>query len=808
MTNRPHPTELLHDLGVAIRRVRRAPALAAAIVVTTALGLGAAAAIVATAGAALLQPLPYADPGRLVHVTELRAETGERSPTSYPTLLDLRRDAEGLTALQGYDPANLTVGTGEGARMLRGAQVTSGFFRTLGVPASSGRDFVREEEGIMGAGVAVVSNGFARAEMGDSAVGRTITVNGTPHTVVGVLPAGFHFAPLQNAAVFLPLAADEERLTDRTDRSVHLVGRLAAGASLETARDGLAALMDRLAAAHPQALAGRTVSATPLRDALLGPATPITTALLLAVVLLLAIMTANLALLMLTRYVERSPELAMRAALGATRGRLLRQLATESLLPALLGAALAVTIAQLVLDALIAAIPDGVRIGMPYLAAATIDARMIALIVGAAVVFAVLFGVGPALLVPVVRGRPTGTRTTASRGDRRLRRGLVTAQLAVSTVLLVASGLLVTSFRNLVERDLGYRDPAALVSARAPLSGERYQDPSAQRSFYETLLVRSGALPGVETVGLIDEVPGGGGGATTFETEDRPLPPAERPRAALRITGGGYFATMGIPVLAGRTFDGGDRAHAPPAAVVSAALARRLSRDGETVGRRLRLGGDPREWNVIGVVADVPVSAFDAEPPPVVYLPHLQRAENRLTLVMRTERSPGSLAAELRDLVSVLDPGVPVYDVATLEAAMLDSRAVLTRRLPMILCGVFAAAALLLSLVALYAVSMHEVLTRRRELGIRLAVGASAGSIRRLIARDATRIGLAGIAAGLVAALVVSRPLGALMYGIETTDWRVYALVAVAVLGAALLAAARPVVRAGTLDPAEVMRAE
>lgn len=821
---RRYAADILHDFRVALRRARRAPALAAAIVVTTALGLGAAAAIAATAGAALLNPLPYAEPDRLVHVTELRPETGERSPTAYPTLLDWRRSAAGFTALEGYDPANLTVGTGEGARMLRGAQVTAGFFRTLGVPPTEGRDFAPEEEGIMDAGVAVVSDAFARAQMGASAVGWTIIVNGAPHTVVGVLPPRFQFASLQDADVFLPLAADEERLTDRTDRSVHVVGRLAAGVTLERARQGLAAMMDALARQHPDALAGRTVRTVPLRDALLGPAKPIMTALLLAVALLLAIMTANLALLMLTRHVERAPELAMRSALGATRGRLLRQLAVESLMPALLGAAGAVAVAVLVLDALITTIPEGVLIGMPYLAAAAIGPGTIALILGAAGVLAVLFGVGPALFIPFAHGRPTDTRTTASRRDRRLRRGLVIAQLAVTTVLLVASGLLVTSFRNLVDRNLGYRDPTTLVSARAPLSGERYQEPEAQQAFYETLLARAAAMPGVDDAALIDEVPGGGGGSTTIAPSSPLSASAERGtggeasasaergtggEVSLRITGGRYFPVMGIRVLAGRTFDARDRADAPPAAVVSAALGRLLSASGEPVGRRLRLGNaDTLEWEVIGVVADVPVSAFDAEPPPVVYLSHRQRAENRLSLVMRTERSAASLAPELREVVAGLDPGVPVYDVATLEQQMQDSRAVLTRRLPMILCGVFGAAALLLSLVALYAVSMHELLARRREFGIRLAVGASASSIRRLILHDVTLLGGVGVAAGVVAALIAARPLQALMFGVATTAWRVYALVALAVSSAALLAVVGPVVKAGSLDPAEVTRAE
>lgn len=794
---------------MALRRARRAPALTAAIALTVALGLAAAGAIAATAGAALFAPLPYAEPDRLVHVSELRMETGERSPTAYRTLLDWRSNASSFTALEGYDPANLTVGTGDEARMLRGAQVTAGFFRTLGVPVAAGREFEPGEEAASGATVAIVSAGFARAQLGDTPLGQTITVNGTAHAVVGLLPQSFHFALLQDADIFLPLAVDDERRTDRGNRSVHVVGRLRAGVGVDAANGELAAVMDRLAREHPQVLAGRTTQAVLLRDALLGPVRPIMTALLLAVALLLLIMTANLALLMLTRYVERVPELTMRSALGATRGRVLRELAVEAQVPALLGVALAVLVAQFALDGLLATIPESVRIGMPHLGAAAIDVRMTGLMIGTATTLALVFGLAPALLLPTVGDRPGDTRTTASRAYRRLRRGLVVTQLAVTTVLLAASGLLVTSFVNLVHRDLGYHDPATVVTARAPLSGERYQEPAAQQAFYEALVARSATLPGVTGVGLVDEVPGGGGGAVTYETVDRPLTRAEQPRAALRITGGVYFAAMGIPVVAGRTFEARDHTDAPRVAVVSAALGRVLSEDGETIGRQLRLAGmGDREWEVIGIVGDVPVSAFDAEPNPVMYLSHLQRAENRLTLVVRAERSSASLAPELRSIVADQDPGVPVYAVTTLERQMRDSRAVLIRRLPMILCGVFAIAALLLTLVALYAVCMHEVLTRRREFGIRLAVGATADSIRHVILSSATQLGAIGIAAGTLTALLASRLLGTLMFGIATTDWRVYTLVATAVFGVTLLAAAGPVLKVGGIDPAEVMRAE
>ncbi len=682
---------LSQDLRVALRRIQRAPALATAIVLTIGLGLGAAAAIFTASDAALVEPLPYARPERLVHVWELRSGTDERGPTSYPTLLDWRARAQSFSALEAYDPTNITVGLGGEARMLRGAQVTAGFFRLLGVRISAGRDFLQGEDATTGAGVAIVSDRVARSVAGGIALDQTIVINGTRYSIVGVLPRAFHFALLQDADIFVPLIAGEQARGDRSQRSIYVIGRLRDGVALPAARAELSAAMSALASEHPDALAGRTVVAVPLRDALLGNMQPILASLLVAVAILLVIMGANLALLMLTRYIERAPELAMRSALGATRARVLRQLLVESLVPSVFGAAVAMVAGQMATRGLLAAIPDGVRINMPYLTNAGLDGRVIGVMVGVTIVLAVGFGLGPALLITQGRRRAGDVRTTLTRGDRRLRRGLVAAQLALTVVLLVSSGLLVVSFSNLVHRDVGFRDAEGLVTARAPLSGRRYEDPVAQRQFYEALLARSAALPGVRGAALINEAPGGGGGITTFEPVDRPLPRSMEPRAILRIVGGEYFSTLGIPVVRGRAFESHDRTDTPPVAVVSASFARLLGQEGATVGRRVRLAATGQaEWEVVGIVGDVQVATLDADSPPVVYLSHLQAADNRMTLVLRTELGIASIANQVRAIVKTLDAGVPVYAVTTLAQQMNDSKAVFSRRFPMMLCGVFA----------------------------------------------------------------------------------------------------------------------
>src|SRR6266513_69598 len=800
---------LSQDLRVALRRMQRAPTLTTAIVLTIGLGLGAAAAIFTASDAALVEPLPYARPERLVHVWELRSGTDERGPTSYPTLIDWRARAQSFSALEAYDPSNLTAGVGDEARMLRGAQVTAGFFRLLGVRISAGRDFLQGEDATTGAGVAIVSDRVARSVAGGIALDQTIVINGTRYSIVGVLPRAFHFALLQDADIFVPLIAGEQARADRSQRSIYVIGRLRDQVPLSAARAELSAAMSALASEHPDALAGRTVVAVPLRDALLGNMQPILASLLVAVAILLVIMGANLALLMLTRYIERAPELAMRSALGATRARVLRQLLVESLVPSVFGAAVAMVAGQMATRGLLAAIPDGVRINMPYLTNAGLDGRVIGVMVGVPIVLAVGFGLGPALLITPGRRRAGDVRTTLARSDRRLRRGLVAAQLALTVVLLVSSGLLVVSFSNLVHRDVGFRDAEGLVTARAPLSGRRYEDPVAQRQFYEALLARSAALPGVRGAALINEAPGGGGGITSFEPVDRPLPRSMEPRAIVRIVGGEYFSTLGIPVARGRAFESHDRTDTPPVAVVSASFARLLGQEGATVGRRVRLAATGQaEWEVVGIVGDVQVATLDADSPPVVYLSHLQAADNRMTLVLRTELGVASVANQVRAIVKTLDAGVPVYAVTTLAQQMNDSKAVFSRRFPMMLCGVFGAAALALTLVALYAVCMHDVLTRRREFGVRLAVGGSPGSIRRLILREVLLLGATGIGLGAIVAAVVSRSMRAVLFGVAATDWRVYGAVAAGVLVAAVLATLGPALRAGAVHPSVVMRVE
>lgn len=800
--------ELEQDFRIALRRLRHAPGLATAIVLTVGLGLGAAAAIFTAAEAAFIKPLPYAHAERLVQLSEAKVGSNERSATSYPTLEAWRARLGSFSALEGYDPSNFVVNIGTETRMLRGAEVTTGFFQLLGVHPSVGRTFANDDGNEGSADVAIISARLARP-IGTVTVSQSININGRPHLVVGVLPADFQFAVLQDADVFVPLLLDARRRADQSNRSIHVVGRLGARTTLGATRAELASVMARLANEQPEVLGGRTAIAIPLREALLGNVRPILTNLLLAVTLVLVTLAANLALLMLARYAERLPELHMRSVLGATRARILRHLFAESLVPGLLGAALAVAIGHVGTRALLNVIPESVRIGMPYLANADIDAKIVVSLTALTLVLVMLFGVLPGVVE--MRERPPSHhgRATLSQGDRRVRRGLVAVQLALTVVLLVCTGLLVRSFANLLHRDLGFADPASLVVASAPLTGPRYDDPGRQRQFYEELLNRSLALAGVRAAALVNEGPGGGSGMATFDPTDRPQPLSLQSHALVRIIGGAYFATMRIPLLEGRAFDSRDRVGSPPVVVVSASLAKLLAQSGGVIGRRLRLSsGDSTSWEVVGVAGDVQATALDAAPSPVIYATHQQMAEHHMMLVLRTELSVESVRQQVRSIVGSLDANVPVYGVARVDQQLDDSWAVLSRRFPMILCAAFGVAALALALVAMYAICAHEVTMRRRELGIRLALGARPRVIQVLIVKNGLRVALIGIVSGVLVAFALARSIQTLLFGVTAADWKVYGVAAAVVLVSCLAATIGPALRARSTDLSIVMRQE
>lgn len=821
--------DLWRDTTLAVRAMRSQPVLTAAVVTTVALGVGANAAIFTVMQAALLAPLPYERPDRLVHLWETRAAANDRTEASYPNFEDWRRSTRTLSHLEGYDPTNVTVAGGDASVMIQGGRVTPGFFSMLGVTPALGRTFAPGEDAPNAPPIAVLSDGFWRRRFGAdrNAIGRAIAINGTAHVVVGVLPAGFHFAPIGTADVWMPLDRSVETRAARSDHWLNVVGRLRNGVTADDARAELAAVMRRLAAEYPETNSGRSAEVVALRDEIVGDVRALLLVLTGAVTLVLLIACANVAGLLLARAFARTREMAVRTALGASRGRLVRQLLTESVLLALIGCAAAVWLADAGAQLLIAAIPEGTRAGMPYWSetGAGVSSRTALYAVVVALTAGVGFGLVPALTASSASVadvlRQGGRSVSTARGWAR--DALVVLEVALTIVLLVGTGLLVRSLRELLHADRGF-DGEQVMTARVALSGPRYASPASQRVFFEDVLARVRESPGAQVVGAVTQLPLNGGGTNTFRVEGAPEPPSSRrPEATPRGVAGDYFEAMGIWLVDGRRFTARDDTGSTPVIVINESLARLLFDGGRAVGRRVRFYAFPEQaWEIVGVVGDVKTGRLDAPAPPTVYYPHLQAPDNRLSLVVRVTCGPAagiaartgqpcepaSLAGVIRSAVAAVDPAVPVYAVTTMEEQVTRSTAVFARRYPLMLVGLFAATALVLAVVGLYGLISYAVVQRTREFGVRMALGATPGDIRAAVLRRGAFVAAGGVALGVPGALILTRALRGMLYGVATTDAITYLGACTVLVAVALLASYLPARRATRIEPTIALRSE
>jgi predicted permease len=806
--------DLVTDVRFALRALARQPGYAAALLLTLALGIGATASIFTVVHAALLKPLPFRDAGRVVHVWETNAASrGGITEASFPNYLDWRAPGSGFVGLEGYDPTNAAVGGPGGTAMLRGARVTAGFFDLLDVVAAVGRTLRPGEDGPGGTDVVILSHGFWQRQFGGDpgVVGTSLTINGRAHEIVGVLPRGFHYAPAGDAEFWLPLDRAESTRQQRFNHWLRVVGRLEEGVGVREAETRLGVLANRLAAAYPETNRGRGVSLVPVREQMVGNIRPLVLALSAAVVLLLMIACANVGSLLLARSVARRQEWAVRAALGASRSRLMRQLAAENLVIAVAGGALGFAAAQVGVRGLLAGLPDGVMDGMAYLRGLTPDGAVVAFIAALSLLVALSLGAAPAWSA----GRLAGSAALASRsrtvtgGIRRVRDLLVAGELAFTAALLVGVGLVGRSLARLLSESPGFHTEQ-ILTARVSLAGAAYQDAGSQQRFFQALLGRVSALPGVRDAGAVSNLPLSGGGTLTYRVEGLPEPdPAARPEVIQRGVAGDYFPALGIPVIAGRVFGPREDSTSARVIVINESLARRHFPTGGALGRRFRFYAFPDAgWEIIGVVGDVKTARFDEAPPPTVYYSHLQAAENRLTLALRTAGDPVALGDALRDAVRALDPEVPVYGVSTMKDVVANSPAVFLRRYPLFLMAAFGGAALVLALVGVYGVITYSVALRRREIGIRAALGATPGSILRRILGQGVALAAAGLVTGFALALVFGRFLAALLYDVRVSDPVTFMAVALVLGATALAASAIPARRAAALDPGAVLRVE
>ncbi len=803
---------LLQDVRYAFRRLRRSPGFAAVAILTLALGIGANSAIFSVVNAVLLRSLPYADAERLVLVTHV-TNTGDRAPVSPANFRDVRAEIRSLEELSfwTYSSSTLT-GAGDPVR-LEGAGVGAHFFEVLKAAPLLGRTFRPDENEPGRSRVAVLGHGVWRQRFGSDPriVGRTLTLDGEPYEVVGVMPEGFGFP--SGRELWVPQEYDADFVGDASRGSwfISPIGRLKPGAPHEQVARDVGALAARLKRQYPESNAEVGMTSVSLYEQMVGGVRVSLLVLLGAVGLVMLIACANVANLLLARAAAREGEVAVRVALGAGRGRLIRQLLAESVVLALLGGLAGLVLAVWGTGALVALEPQGI----PRLGEVRVDATVAAFTLGVSLLAGVLFGLAPA--VQVTRSglfgslREGGRGALTGRGSARLRNTLVVAEMALAVMLLAGAGLLIRSFVRLQSVDPGFRTEGAL-SFTLSLPDAAYRGEPQRAAFYERLQERLAALPGVREAAAVSELPMGGSARfLTFAVEGAdPVQPGREPASQILRATPGYFRAMGIPVERGRAIAPQDRAGAPRVMVMNREAARRFFPGRDPVGRRilLALGADTAtvSWEVVGVVGDVRQFGMNEDAQPAMYFPQAQAPEGSMGVVLRTAVAPLSVAGAVRREVQELDPDLPVNDLQPLE--QLTAESVSQPRFYMLLLTIFAGVALALAAIGIFGVISYGVAQRTREIGVRVALGADPASVLRIVVGGALGLAGLGVGIGLLGALAGTRVLAGLLFGVTATDPATYAGVAALLLGVAALASWLPARAATRVDPAIALRAE
>ena len=805
--------DLWQDLAYAARTLRRSPGFTTVALLTLALAIGANTAIFSVAGAVLLRPLPFRDPGALVALFEDHTPAHEpHSDMSAADLADYRAMQHTLTGIGIMTrPGQVTYHPPTGDPIVVTAvRVSANMFDVLGVGAARGRTFAADEDTPAKKRVALLGWAFwQRAFGGDSAIiGANIMLEDQTVRVIGVMPRGFSMG--SNDELWIPLDLSRVLADASRSRKMHFlfgIARTAPGASIAAARADLNADAKALEAKYPDANTGHYVTVEPLHQALAGDSRPAVLLLLAAAGLVLLIACANLANVTLARTLTRRREMAVRAAIGAGRARLARQLLTESVLLAAAGGVLGVLLAFIATPALLALDPSV----LPPLAHVTIDARVLAFSAAVSVLTGVLCGLAPAL-----NGTRADLQSALKEGRGAagggvhaipLRRALVISQIAIAAVLLAGAGLLVRSFSRLQHVELGF-EPEHALTGDISLSGSRYDSIAAFNQFWDNVIAQLEATPGVRAVGFTGGLPLEGSSTSSLMIEGESTDPNHLPEVGYVSIVGDYFKAMGIPLLAGRDFAMTDLPKGPRVVIVSAGFAKKFFPAGDAIGRRIHLGPDPRDpyETIIGIVGDVRQVGLDHEPRPTVYVDNRQEAWSYLTAVVRTSGDPAQAIPTLRGVVKSIDPMLAMRRVRTMPDVFNASLA--ARRFALVLICGFAVLAVVLAAVGVYGVLAYTVSSRRREFGIRLALGATGGSVVGLVLRQ----GLAWLAIGLVigvgAALASGRVIGGMLYGVAPSDTLTLVGVAVVLLGVVASACMIPAVRATHVDPAETMRAD
>jgi predicted permease len=804
----------LQDARYALRVLRKSPGFALAAVLALALGIGANSAVFSVVNGVLLRPLPFAEPERLVRIFgNFRGIGLERISVSVLEYQDYRELPRALASVAAYTNADVTLTGQDVPERLRAIRATPSLLSTLGVLPVLGRNFNEEEQTPGQDRVLILTHRLWRGRFGGNPhiLGMTISLDGAPYTVVGVLPAGFEYP--RGTDLYMPYAPPANLLTgSRGSRFLEVVARLKPGVTLEAAQQDMERVSGELLKAHPGNYGGTSgwaISVVSMEDQTVGGVRTTLWVLLGAVSFVLLIACTNVANLLLARAAARGREISIRAALGAVRSRLMTQFLTESVVLSLAGGVLGLLLAMWGTDTLLAIIGDG----LPRASEVRLDWRVVLFTGGISVLTGLLFGLVPALQASradLHGAMREGSRGTGGRAAGRARGALVVCQVALALVLLIGAGLFMRSFLALQAVDAGF-DSQGVLTARLALPADRYAEPSRRAAMMGEFIARARALPGVEGAALATLLPLTERSDWSFDVEGKPMGPTDPPRPAVeyRAVSADYHKVLRIPLLRGRLLADADSWDAPHAVVINETMAKVIWPGEDPIGQRIRLHTSVKDapWaTVVGIVGDVREWGLELPARPTAYYAAPQRGPLAAYLVVRTPQRPNALLASLQAELRAVDRDVPLFDVTPMEAVVDSS--VSQRRFSMLLLLIFAGVAVVLASLGIYGVIAYTVTQRNRELGIRMALGARQWDILTLMVGQGLRRVLLGVGIGLALSLGLGRLLSTLLYGIKAHDPLTFVAVAAVLVAVALVATWLPARRAAKVDPAITLRAE